>query len=356
MRRVIALVVGGMLGCGHTDPAPVAAPPAAAAPSVVAAEERAVVEPPPKTPPPPDLRLARARVLAELVRPLHRPLTDDDRAGGWLDFRDEPGQTFDRWLARPPHVATPARHTIYVLPLGPLNKAKRRIVDKVTAFLPLYFGLPVTVLPPEPFGDVPAAAKRRHPEWGDRQIDTNWILKHRLRPMVPDDAAVLVALTAHDLWPGENWKGGGWNYLHGMANYEQRVGVWSLYRLGNAGKRRTLLRTLKTASHEIGHTFSMLHCTAYRCNLQGRLGVDESDRTPVALGPNCLAKLVYATGVEPLARFEKLAAWMKQEGFRREAAFFQRSADTLRAAGWDPADWPGAGYGVGVDPVARKPK
>ncbi len=38
----------------------------------------------------------------------------------------------------------------------------------------------------------------------------------------------MLALTTSDLWPGE-----GWNFVFGQASLSERVGVWSLHRLGN---------------------------------------------------------------------------------------------------------------------------
>ena len=86
---------------------------------------------------------------------------------------------------------------------------------------------------------------------------TTYILHDVLPPRLSQDAAVLIALTAADLWPGE-----GWNYVFGQASLSDRVGVWSLHRFGDAEEsddafRQCLRRTLKTASHETGHMFSM---------------------------------------------------------------------------------------------------
>jgi hypothetical protein len=41
-----------------------------------------------------------------------------------------------------------------------------------------------------------------HPDWGNAQILSTYVLDKVLKPGLPDDACVLLALTAADLWPG----------------------------------------------------------------------------------------------------------------------------------------------------------
>ena len=116
---------------------------------------------------------------------------------------------------------------------------------------------------------IPAAARREHPTWHVKQILSTYVLDEVLRPRLPADACAYIALTTSDLWPGE-----GWNFVFGQASLSERVGVWSIARNGDphggdAAFRLCLLRTLKTASHETGHMFSMQHCTLYECNMCG---------------------------------------------------------------------------------------
>jgi len=162
------------------------------------------------------------------------------------------------------------------------------------------------------------------------QILSTYVLDQVLIPRVPRDAVAVLALTTSDLWPGK-----GWNFVFGQASLQSRVGVWSIYRNGDpdAGEeefRLCLRRTLKTATHETGHMFSMLHCTAYECNMCGSNHRVESDRHPLWLCPVCLAKLTWATGVEPVGRYERLAAFCKENRFVEEAEFFQKSIAVLQ--------------------------
>jgi len=176
---------------------------------------------------------------------------------------------------------------------------------------------------------IPASARRTHPTWGDKQILTTYVLDTVLPPRLAKDAAALIAFTPSDLWPGE-----GWNFVFGQASLRERVGVWSIHRNGDPAKgpsafRLCLLRTIKTATHETGHMFSMLHCTAYECNMCGSNSRAESDSHPAALCPECLAKVCWAVGADPLKRFVSLYRFCRAQGLKAQADFFARSIRAL---------------------------
>lgn len=114
-----------------------------------------------------------------------------------------------------------------------------------------------------------------------------------------------------------------------------RVGVWFLYRLGQPEKSQAelhyaLVRTLKTASHEIGHLFSIEHCTKYLCVMNGSNSLDELDRHPLDTCPECMAKICWATGSDPRRRFERLADFFARQGMSSARALFARRRDALR--------------------------
>ncbi|MCH7996117.1 MAG: hypothetical protein IIB57_16955, partial [Planctomycetes bacterium] len=198
-----------------------------------------------------------------------------------------------------------------------------------TEFLKLYFQLPVRLNPAWPDTVVPADARRRHPESGTEQILTGYVLDELMTPDLPDDAAAMLVLTATDLWPGE-----GWNFVFGEASTRDRVGVWSLNRFGNpddgpAAYRLCLLRTLGTATHETGHMFSMQHCVMYECNMAGSNNLEESDRGPLALCPECLAKLCKATRCDPVKRYRDLIAFCDRHKLTEESRFYKRCLQAL---------------------------
>jgi len=268
------------------------------------------------------------RSVIEKLRPLHKKL-GEPRPGDWLESHPEPGQTFDEYLACRPVTPRGKRHVIYIQPLGDFTDTQRKVIILTAEFMSRYFNVPVKMSDDLPLSLIPARARRRHPSWGMKQILTTYVLDEVLRPRLPEDAAAYVAFTTSDLWPGR-----GWNFVFGQASLRERVGVWSIYRNGDpeesdAAFRLCLLRTMKTATHETGHMFSIRHCTAYQCNMCGSNSRPEADRRPIALCPECVAKICWATGTDPAQRYSKLAEFCKKNRLEKEARFYEKSLEAL---------------------------
>jgi archaemetzincin len=261
--------------------------------------------------------------------PLHTKL-GPPQPHDWLAEHQEPGQSYAEYLRGQPVRVDKQRRVIYVQPLGEFDAAQRKVLDRTAEFLGIYFQLPVKVRDGLSLDVIPAEARREHPTWHVEQILSSYVLEKVLPPRLPADACAYIALTTSDLWPGE-----GWNFVFGQASLSDRVGVWSIARNGDphgadAEFRTCLLRTLKTASHETGHMFSMRHCTLYECNMCGANHRDEADRRPLWLCPHCLAKLCHATGADPIQRFKDLAAFSKREGLKAEEEFYAKSLAVLQ--------------------------
>ena len=273
----------------------------------------------------------------EKLRPLHEKL-GPPQPGDWLNSHPERGQTFEEYLQCSPIRPTKERGTIYIQPLGDFTKGQRKVVERTAEFISLYFNLPVKIKKDIPLSVVPPEARRFHPTWRDKnnnripQILTGYVMKDILLPKLPEDAVSYIAFTAIDLWPGPNW-----NFVFGQANLVRRVGVWSIYRFGNpdGGEtefRKTLLRTMKTGTHELGHMFTILHCIEYECNMCGSNNLSESDRRPPWLCPECVCKVCWATGTDMVARYNALAKFCGDNGFKREQEFYEKSIKELTSS------------------------
>lgn len=297
------------------EPAPVAVSTPAASPAAPGQRVEATPE---------SLRRAMAAVT-HLHRPMGEPLPGD-----WLTTSPEPGQTFEEYLKSDPVRPSAERRVIYVRPLGEFTPAQTRVVALAADFMSDFFHLPVQLSPGQPLPPIPPEQRRVHPEWGDRQIRAGHITMDILRPSLPPDAAALIAFTSSDLYPGPEL-----NYVFGQASFRERVGVWSLYRLGKPdidGRsfRLTLLRTLKIAAHETGHMFSIKHCTKYECVMSGTNGLHETDRRPLDVCPECMAKICWATNTSPRERYARLARFCAANGLEQERRFFEAAAEALK--------------------------
>jgi archaemetzincin len=228
------------------------------------------------------------------------------KPGEWLSQHGEPGQTFEQYLKSHPVLPTANRRKIYIQPLGDFGSKQREVISLTAEYIGIYFNLPVKTLGDMPLSTIPDEARRVHPDWGDRQVLTTHVLDKVLSPRLPKDAFGFISFTSSDLWPGA-----GWNFVFGQASLRDRVGVWSLYRFGDPAAsgeafRLCLRRTAALGTHELGHMFSILHCTAYECNMCGSNSLPESDRRPIADCPECMAKICWAAEGDPGDRYEKL--------------------------------------------------
>jgi archaemetzincin len=274
----------------------------------------------------PPFTFTKLKATRRVLDPLHERL-GAPKPGDWLSDHPETGQTFEEYLTSRPNVPTAERRTLVVQPLGELPNAHARIVKSVAEYLGRHFALPVRLAESRSLDVVPRDARRHHD--GRDQLLTQHLLKEVMPSLRASDAAATLGLLATDLWPGR-----GWNYVFGEASLDQRVGVWSLARYGDPSKdeasyRLALLRALKIAVHETGHMFSLLHCTQYRCVQQGVNSLDEADRSPLWLCPDCLAKIMWVTRTDPKDHLEACLAFARSESFEAEATFFEKSLKAL---------------------------
>lgn len=262
------------------------------------------------------------------LRSLHTKL-GKPKDGQWLKTHKENGQTFSQYLKSKPNVLAGRRRKLYVQPIGEFTETDDELIAASAEFLSIYFNCEVVTNETLPESTIPESAQRTHPSWGVHQLLTGHILEEVLAPELPADAFATIAFTKSDLWPGD-----GWNFVFGYASFRERVGVWSLARFGDPeesadAKKQCLLRTIKVATHETGHMFSIEHCIKFRCNMQGSNSMEESDEQPLYLCPQCHAKILFATGCQPVERYKKLIAFFEKHKLEDQKEYFQRALSRL---------------------------
>jgi archaemetzincin len=198
---------------------------------------------------------------------------------------------------------------LYVQPIGKFNAQQSQVIKTTSDYLEAFYGLPVKTLPLKaapPKLNEPDQRMIDYPQ--HRQVRSGYYLEKILPPLLPKNGAALIAFTDEDLYPDPTM-----NYVFGQASLENRVGVWSLFRLDDQANFDTFLRrTMKIAAHETGHMFSFRHCTKYQCVMSGSNHIVETDKWPIDACPECMAKICWMNKEKPLDRYKRLVAFAKK--------------------------------------------
>ena len=273
-----------------------------------------------------DVRLESLRADIKKVEPFFKPMGIPGRYD-WLWENKEGGQTFDEYISGNPTLPTDERKIIYVQPIGKFNTQQSQVIKTTSGYLEVFFGLPVKTLPikpPPPKLKEPDQRMIDYPQ--HRQVRSGYYLDKILPALLPKDGAALIAFTDEDLYPDPTM-----NYVFGQASLENRVGVWSLFRLDDQATFDTFLRrTMKIAAHETGHMFSFRHCTKYECVMSGSNHIVETDRWPIDACPECMAKICWMNKEKPLDRYKRLVAFAKKYRLNVEAADFEKKIVAVR--------------------------
>jgi len=270
--------------------------------------------------------VAELRAMMPKIEPFFQKM-GKPQSYDWLGSHNEPGQTFDQYLAADAPRPTAQRQTIYVLPLGTFTDEQKKIVSTTADYLKAFYDLPVKELPSRPMppaqkdGDIRITSIRGVSKLKN-QYRTGFIMDSVLKPSLPADAAALIAFTVEDLYPDKTM-----SFVFGQASMSDRVGVWSLFRLQqDADHDKFLRRTLKIAAHETGHMFGFWHCTKYECVMSGTNYLGETDRRPIDACPEDTAKICLISRSDPVKRYKALADFCRKNGLADEAASFDKKA------------------------------
>ncbi len=232
--------------------------------------------------------------------------------GDWLHVHPETPQTVEDYTGGEClNRASPERRTITILPVGSIEDRRPGLIETVRAYAAAFFHCEAKALEPAAEGPPRSAWNEKRRQWNADKL-LRW-----LEPQVPDDAIVFAAFLDEDLYSGDL------NFVFGSGSLARRVGVYSTVRLDARGTSTLEKRTLNLAVHEIGHIFSIGHCTFYECVMNGSNSLSESDSRPMHLCPVDLEKLRWNVGFDPAARYEALERFYRARGdaYAAEAEF-----------------------------------
>lgn len=280
----------------------------------------------------------------EALIPFHKKL-GKPKNGDWLETHEEKNLAFEEYQALNPVRADEKRKVIYIQPIGTFDILEGKLIQTTAEYLKAFYGLETKILDPISDTIIPASNKREisHPVfvtvkegnntrqfWKDtlsEQLQTKYILNEMLKPNLPKDAVTMIAFCNNDLYPDESY-----NFVFGYASLKNRVGVWSFARFGdmNTEYEQVLLRTLKTASHETGHMFSIKHCSQYYCIMNGSNHLEEADGKPTYFCPNCLEKFCWNFNISPIDYFERVKLFWEKNGFLSEWKHYEKFISAIK--------------------------
>jgi archaemetzincin len=240
-------------------------------------------------------------------------------------------QPFEVYRRSRPARRTARRRAIYLSRVGELTPAQERLVTATADYLGVFFDLPVREGADFDPAAFPSGAVRQHPTRGHPQLLTDHLLGEVLWLDRPEEALICLAVTAWDLWSGQEG-GGAWGSVFGEA-FTGRAGAWSLRHLGDPGEERAFRRCLKrsfaVATHEALHVLGLDHCADGPCNMRGSACLTG----PLHLCPPCLRKLCWNRQLDLLPYLRRLRDFLTGWAFSEEAERFEGMAQLLGRAG-----------------------
>lgn len=235
--------------------------------------------------------------------------------GDWLEAHPEKAESFQDYVEKWPQTKTAKRTKLYLVKLSPFMATQQVIFDKTMTYLSLFYDTEVDTFTLNiDYENIPEKFFRKN-DLQEIQVLTDFFLKKELLKALPDDAWGLIGCTAVDIFPDPKW-----NFVFGQASLSNRVGVWSMRRLGDIEnypetKNRAFMRNLKVASHETGHMISMKHCVYYDCLMNGSAHILENDAKPPYLCPVCLAKADWNRNFDLHDRFDQLFTFWNENQY-----------------------------------------
>jgi len=251
-------------------------------------------------------------------------------AGEWLYEHKEPGQPFDKYILMQPVTPNEIQKFIYLQPIGEFTNQQNEIIKFTAEYIRIFFNLKTIVLHLIPDKIIPAKSRRMRDN-NTEQLHTTYILQDILAKNIPADAIVIMAITEKDLYPQDSW-----NFVFGQAYTRQRIGVSSIFRysetpLDSLNYNLCLNRLIKTSCHEIGHMFSVLHCTNAECIMNGSNSLYESDMQPNRLCSDCNKKLHWNLKFNSVERLKAIRDYFQKHNLQKDYSLIIKDLGVVTA-------------------------
>jgi archaemetzincin len=253
------------------------------------------------------------------------------KPGDWLASFPESGQSLESYQQRDARVLVTQRRKVIVLqPLGSFSPAHSKVLIAMKEYSEAFFQIPTRIsnelsLPDPKKKDLGRLVARADGSSDTMpQYDAMKLIDTILLKRVPEDAAIYIGVTMHDLFAKDM------NFVFGLGSFDKRCGVYSLARYfpefwGEQATEQTgldaLRRSFKVLNHEASHVLGLRHCIFYECTMNGSNSLPETDRAPIHECPICHRKLQWNLRFDPTKRFEDLRTCYKKFGLDAESSW-----------------------------------
>lgn len=255
-------------------------------------------------------------------------LKGPSKEGDWLNTRPEKYQSFEEYVLAQPISADSSRKKIFIMLIGEFDSTQKGIAEITAQYLEIFYNLETVFIEMRKDSDI-FTHSRKNKTQNHLQLSARQIMDTILKPQLPEDAAALIALTNYDLYPGNDW-----NFIFGLGSTKERVGVWSMYRFGDPHNSKEwsqcLMLTIKTATHEVGHMFTLSHCAKYECCMNGSNSLREANSQPVYFCPDCLVKICWNLKQDIKANLERTKQFWQQRNNSVLVNFYNKSITALK--------------------------
>ena len=234
----------------------------------------------------------------------HKPMPPP-KEGDWLYSHKENGQTFSQFMSY--NLIRPSKNKIIYI--NPLQEMSQTFLDNCVLYCQSFF-YPLKIKLIKISNLKSLNIESRINEYTNKIQYNASQINSKMAKYVPNDAHCVLSILLDDLYPKPDW-----NFVFGLANIKQRVGVFSFARFDPNffGINRPdnfdsylLYRSCNTLTHEICHTFGMLHCIYYNCLMNGSNSLKEQIKRPLIECPVCLRKLHEVIGFDCKERYNKI--------------------------------------------------
>ncbi|MBD3636354.1 MAG: hypothetical protein HUJ25_03355 [Crocinitomicaceae bacterium] len=290
-------------------------------------------EPCPEVTVPPKKYKDHLRYLESSLDSLHH-IKSNPIPGEWLYHNRELQQYPHQFLQEHPNILEEKRNKVYIQPIGSFSKEQTEILKTTSEYISVFYHVECIILDSISSSEIPEENTRMVLLPGDefkrKQFQTTYIMNEILQPKLPKDARAYMGFTNVDLYPNDSY-----NFVFGQGKIGGYLGIYSINRLGfpewdSTAYRQCLSRTLKLATHELGHIFGFRHCVEYECLMNGSNSLQESDNKPYYLCPHDIMKVSQGLEIEETYRFEKIADFWDKHAFPERALFYRSSIRLLK--------------------------